>query len=150
MIKSFFGKKIIRSTLVTGVALGLLVGAWFLAYEFFKPGAGAESKEKPVAKKETTVEMEPFVVNLAGAQPGRYLRASLSLVLNNGHDKHNVKQASSRLRHELIMLFSGKTSESLLAAEGKSELREEIVERINAAAGEELVYEVYFREFLIQ
>jgi flagellar basal body-associated protein FliL len=138
MITIEFSKKTVLSALAVTLALGLLGGVWLLAYEFFKPGAGAESKDKSV------------VVNLAGPQPGRYLRASLSLVLNNGHDKHNVKQSSSRLRHELIMLLSSKTAESLLAAEGKSELREEIVERINTAAGEDLIYEVYFRELLIQ
>jgi flagellar basal body-associated protein FliL len=150
MITIEFSKKTVLSALAVTLALGLLGGVWLLAYEFFKPGAGAESKDKSVVKKEATFEMEPFVVNLAGPQPGRYLRASLSLVLNNGHDKHNVKQSSSRLRHELIMLLSSKTAESLLAAEGKSELREEIVERINTAAGEDLIYEVYFRELLIQ
>ncbi|HEY3304574.1 MAG TPA: flagellar basal body-associated FliL family protein [Candidatus Binatia bacterium] len=150
MIKTEFRKKTLLSALVVTLTLGLLGGVWLLAYEFFKPGAAAEQTEKHVAKKEATVEMEPFVVNLAGAQPARYLRASLSLVLNNGHDKQIVKQSSSRLRHELIMLLSSKTAEGLLAAEGKSELREEIIERINTAAGEELVAEVYFREFLIQ
>jgi len=150
MIITDFSKKTVLSALAVTLTLGLLGGLWFLAYDFFKPRAAAEEKEKIVAKKEATVEMEPFVVNLAGAQPQRYLRASLSLVLNNGHDKQNVKQSTSRLRHELIMLLSSKTAESLLAAEGKSELREQIVERINTAAGEELVYEVYFREFLIQ
>ena len=149
---SVFDKKTVLTALAVTLTLGCLGGLWFFAYDFFKPGAAAEEKEKPPVKvkKETTVEMEPFVVNLAGAQPQRYLRASLSLVLNNGHDKQGVKQSTSRLRHELIMLLSSKTAESLLAAEGKSALREEIVERINAAAGAELVYEVYFREFLIQ
>jgi flagellar FliL protein len=150
MIITEFSKKTVVTALAVTLTLGLLGGLWFLAYDFFKPRAAAEEKEKSAAKKEATVEMEPFVVNLAGAQPQRYLRASLSLVLNNGHDKQSVKQSTSRLRHELIMLLSSKTAESLLAAEGKSELREQIVERINTAAGEELVYEVYFREFLIQ
>jgi flagellar FliL protein len=150
MIITEFSKKTVVTALAVTLTLGLLGGLWFLAYDFFKPRAAAEEKEKTVAKKEATVEMEPFVVNLAGAQPQRYLRASLSLVLNNGHDKQSVKQSTSRLRHELIMLLSSKTAESLLAAEGKSELREQVVERINTAAGEELVYEVYFREFLIQ
>jgi len=150
MITNPFTKKTVFISLAVTLALGLLGGAWLLAYEFFKPGAAAESQEKHVAKKETTVEMEPFVVNLAGPQPARYLRASLSLVLNDEHGKQNVKQSTARLRHELILLLSGKTAEALLAAEGKTELREEIVERVNTAAGEELVSGVYFREFLIQ
>jgi flagellar FliL protein len=143
-------RKTVWTALAVALTLVALGGLWVLAYDFFKPRAVAEEKEKPAAKKEATVEMEAFIVNLAGTPPQRYLRASLSLVLNNGHDKQSVKQSTSRLRHELIMLLSSKTAESLLAAEGKSELREEIVERINAAAGSELVYEVYFREFLIQ
>jgi flagellar FliL protein len=145
-----FRKKTALTALAVALTLGCLSGLWFLAYDFFKPGVAAEEKEKSVAKKEEIVEMEPFVVNLAGAQPQRYLRASLGLVLNNGHDKQGIKQSTARLRHELIMLLSSKTAESLLAAEGKSELREEIVERINATVGDERVDGVYFREFLIQ
>jgi flagellar FliL protein len=150
MIKVAFSKKVVWSVTGVSLTLALLGGFWVFAYDFTKTKAGAEQKEISVGKKETIVEMEPFVVNLAGPQSGRYLRASLSLVVNNGHDKQNVKQSASRLRHELIVLLSGKTAEGLLAAEGKSELREEIVERINTAAGEELINEVYFREFLIQ
>jgi flagellar basal body-associated protein FliL len=132
------------------LALGLLGGGWFFAYDFFKPKAAAQQKEKPAIKKELTLDMDPFVVNLAGQNPGRYLRASLSLVLREERDRPSVKQSNTRIRDGLIMLLSAKTAERLLASDGKSELRDEIVDQVNAAAGDELVQAVYFREFLIQ
>ena len=150
MTTTLFRNEALRLTLGLGLTLGLLGGVWFLAYDFFKPKAAAEQKEKPAVKKEATVDMEPFVVNLGGQNPGRYLRASLSLVLRDETDRQGVKQSGARIRDGLIMLLSNKSAERLLAAEGKSDLRDEIVERVNAAAGDELVQAVYFREFLIQ
>jgi flagellar FliL protein len=138
-------KKVALSALAVGIIFGLVGGAWFFTREFFKPKAAAEEK-----KREVTMDMEPFVVNLANQNSGRYLRASLSLVLKDEQDRRGVKESASRIRDGLIMLLSSKRAERLLEAEGKAELRGEIVEQINAAVGEPLVDAVYFREFLIQ
>jgi flagellar basal body-associated protein FliL len=150
MIKALFRIKAVRRMFGLALALGFLGGVWFFAYDFFKPKAAAQQKEKPAIKKELTLDMDPFVVNLAGQNPGRYLRASLSLVLRDERDRQGVKQSNTRIRDGLIMLLSAKTAERLLASDGKSELRDEIVGQVNAAAGDELVQAVYFREFLIQ
>jgi flagellar FliL protein len=139
-------KKVVLSALAAGLVLGLIGGAWFYTHEFFKPKAAAEE----VKKKEVTMDMEPFVVNLANPNSGRYLRASLSLVLKDEQDRKGVRESASRIRDGLIMLLSSKTAEKLLEAEGKAALRGEIVDQVNAAAGEPLVDAVYFREFLIQ
>jgi flagellar basal body-associated protein FliL len=150
MIKVLFRIKAVRRIFGLVLTLGLLGGVWVFAYDFFKPKAAAQQKEKPAVKKEPTLDMDSFVVNLGGQNPGRYLRASLSLVLRDERDRQGIKQSNTRIRDGLIMLLSAKTAERLLAADGKSELRDEIVDQVNDAAGDELVEAVYFREFLIQ
>ncbi|HEY2990908.1 MAG TPA: flagellar basal body-associated FliL family protein [Candidatus Binatia bacterium] len=142
-------KKAALVALVAALALVVIAGVWFLAYEFFNPRAVAEEEQK-AGKKEVTVEMEPFIVNLAGHTPARYLRVSLSLALKDSNARQNLKGSNSRIRDGLIMLLTSKTAESLLAADGKSQLRTQIVEQINAAAGDDVVETAYFREFLIQ
>lgn len=128
------------------LAVSVAVGAaWFYTKEFFKPRAAADE-----AKKEVTVELEPFVVNLGNQSSGRYLRASVSLVLGAERDRQAIKESSSRIRDGLIVLLASKSADALLTAPGKTELRTEIVEQVNAAAGARLVEAVYFREFLIQ
>jgi flagellar protein FliL len=146
MITIQLTKRVVSSALAVVVVLGLMGGAWLLTKEFFKPKAVAEEGNK----KEVTMDMESFVVNLADPNGGRYLRASLSLALNDEADRQLVRRSSARIRDGLITLLSGKTAENLLAAEGKSELRNAIVEQINAATGRASVEAVYFREFLIQ
>jgi len=128
------------------LVLGLGGAGWFYTREFFKPRAAAEE----AGKKEATVELEPFVVNLAGENSAHYLRASLSLVLKDERDRQSVRQLGARIRHGLIMLLSGKTADRLLAAEGKTELAGEIAGEVNRALGGQTVAAVYFREFLIQ
>ncbi len=150
MITFLFRSKAARAALGLCLTAGLLGGVWLFAYDFFKPKAAAEQREKPAAKKETTVDLEPFVVNLAGQNPGRYLRASLSFVVRDERDRQSIKLATARIRDGLIMLLSSKSAERLLAAEGKSALRDEIVEQVNTSAGDRLAQAVYFREFLIQ
>jgi flagellar FliL protein len=88
-------------------------------------------------------------VNLSG-DAGRYLRASVTIALANERDKQLVKSAGSRVRDGILLLLSGKTADKLLAPEGKTELRDELVARINTAVGDDLASNVYFREFLIQ
>ena len=144
-------KKTVLLALGAGLVLGVGGGAWFVAQRAVKPKAvEAEAKSAGETKKEVTVELEPFVVNLAGQGSGRYLRASLSLAMKDEPGKQRLKEFVPRIRDGLIMLFSAKTAEALLPPEGKSALRGEVLERINGATGEELVEAVYFREFLIQ
>lgn len=151
-------KKAILLAVAIAVVLVGGAGAWFLAPGFFhgreEAAQGEEKKEKAEekaeAKAEVSADMEPFVVNLAGQGPGRYVRTALSLSLRQKHDKERIKELSARIRHALIMLLSSKRAEDLLKLEGKTELREEIVKEINDAAGGEIVEAIYFREFLIQ
>ena len=151
MTAADFTKKTVLIALGAGLVLGVGGGAWFVAQRAINPKAAeAEAKSAGDAKKEVTLELEPFVVNLGGQGPGRYLRASLSLALKDEPGRQRLKELVPRIRDGLIMLFSAKTAEALLPPEGKSELRGEVLERVNGVAGEELVQAVYFREFLIQ
>jgi flagellar basal body-associated protein FliL len=138
-------KRHVVTALSTVVVAGLLGTGWFYGRDILDPGAAAhESKPRDI-----TLDLDAFVVNLSG-DAGRYLRTSVTVAFGSERDKQIVKSASSRVRDGILLLLSGKTAEKLLAAEGKTELRDEIVERINTAVAGDVASTVYFREFLIQ
>lgn len=143
-----FTIQITKRHIVAAVSLSIvaaLLGAGWVYRDSFHSGAAAQEARL----REVTIELDPFVVNLSG-DAGRYLRASVSVALEGERNKQIVKAALSPVRDRLILLLSGKTAEKLLAPEGKTELRAEIIETINDAIGDDLVSTVYFREFLIQ
>jgi len=138
-------KRHVVTSLSTVIVAGLLGAGWFYGPEIIHPGAVAhESKRRDI-----TLDLDAFVVNLSG-DAGRYLRASVTIAFESERDKQIVKSASSRVRDGILLLLSGKTAEKLLAPEGKTELRDEIVERINTSVAADVASTVYFREFLIQ
>jgi len=124
---------------------GLAGGAWYYGKDLLHHGASAQE----LRLREVAVELDPFVVNLSG-DTGRYLRASISIAVEGERNKQVLKSSLSPVRDRLILLLSGKTAEKLLAPEGKTELRGELVEAVNETVGDNLVSTVYFREFLIQ
>src|SRR5690349_3669590 len=137
-------KRHIITWLSAVLVAGLLGAGWLYGRDILDPGAAAhEAKARDI-----TLDLDAFVVNLSG-DAGRYLRTSVTIAFASERDKQIVKSASSRVRDGILLLLSGKTAEKLLAAEGKTELRDEIVERINTAVAGDVASAVYFREFLI-
>ena len=118
--------------------------------------ADTEGKEKKPAKKEehaheVGADLDVFVVNLAGAGAPRYLRTMLSLGIKDEHDKEKLKALSGKIRHAVIMYLSERKAEELGDPAGKNKLREELQKLIaEAIDDDQLVTNVYFKEFLIQ
>lgn len=152
-------KKVI---LIAGIVVVLIGagggGVWFFAPdllpEFIRPkSAGQANPAKKADKKhepEIPVDLDTFVVNLAGPGVGRYFRTSLSLAVRTEHDKEAIKEFVAPMRHAVIMHLTSKTVEELAEPEGKIKLREDVIKLVNTAIGKKLVHNVYFKEFLIQ
>jgi flagellar basal body-associated protein FliL len=143
-----FTIQITRRNIVAAISLSVVAALLVIGWVYrdsLHPSAAAQAAKL----REVTVELDPFIVNLSG-DAGRYLRASVTIALEGEVNKQLLKNALSPVRDRLILLLSGKTAEKLLASEGKTELRAEIVETVNNAIGDDIVSAVYFREFLIQ
>lgn len=147
-----------KSTLLVVVTAVILVGggaAGFFTRGFLwgKHGSGEEVAADDHAggkEKEVAAELDSFVVNLADQGARRYLRTTLQLSLRQAQDKEHLKETVPRIRDAVLLLLSGKRTEELLTVEGKTRLRGEIADQINAAMGREAVAAVYFTDFLIQ
>jgi flagellar FliL protein len=139
------------------VALGLVLGLgggggayWFY---FMRPPA---APAKPVPPKTGIIAMEPFVVNLADEGGGRFLRVTLSLVVEGEKDDNEGKESpeqavvNARLRSAILERLAQQTADHLVTPEGKAELKKTIAEQAARAAHELKVTDVLFSEFVVQ
>ncbi|MDD4905103.1 MAG: flagellar basal body-associated FliL family protein [Methylobacter tundripaludum] len=83
---------------------------------------GAKESEAEAGVK--YVEMTPkFTVNLA--EPKKFLLINVQLLVEGAGTIAAVKKHMPALRHELIMLYSGRSSEALQTMEQREALRQE-------------------------
>jgi flagellar FliL protein len=145
--------------LIAGVLLA--AGGGFVAYQrlWTDPARHAE----PPPEEPGTVELEPFVLNLADPMGDRFVRVGMSVFL----DRKSVAERSSgglglvKLRDRIIATLSSARASELASLEGKEALRRELIQAIQSlmndppflAEGEEhpaRVQELLFTAFLLQ
>lgn len=108
--------------------------------------SGEEGGEK--GKNSTIVPLEPFVVNLSA--PGRYLKITLNLELKSVKDQEAVTERMAMIRDTVITILSSKSSDAVSGPEGKFQLKDEILFRVNQSLGREVIKNIYFTEFVMQ
>lgn len=142
-----FGKKMM--IILGGVILILGVGGYF-GYSFlFQDKAKAEKAQEQKGKgKMVLFSMDPFLLNLS--DPGRHLKVAVQFELLREEDELKVKERAPKLRDTLILLLSSKTTDSVSSAEGKFQLKDEILLRANQAMDREVFKNVYFTDFVMQ
>jgi flagellar FliL protein len=144
-------KRSLLIPLIAGiVVLGALgAGVWF----FVVPKFSAPAQAKPAAPVETpvkaTVPLGAVVVNLKG-EARRYLRVNVSLGLPAHPDIKEIEEHKSQLLDLLVSALSAADIETLMSEEGKTELKDEILERMHEELHLKKVLRVYFTEFVIQ
>jgi flagellar protein FliL len=117
--------------------------------------ASSAPKEEASTRTFAYVSMEPaFVVNVGDTGPVGYLRADISLRVENAA-LDAVKHHMPVLRHELILLLSRQAQEKLEAMPTREEVRLEALEAVRrilkeADGIEEGVTDLMFTSFLIQ
>lgn len=98
--------------------------------------------------KGNLVAFEPFILNLA--EQGRFLKMTMQLELANAGYQNMITDKSPQLRDTIITLVSSKSVESLTSPEGKMQLKDELLLRVNMALGKDAVKSIYFTEFVMQ
>ena len=146
------GKKILFLIIILVVIAGLAGGVFF-GYKMFMAkddGGGGEIVSKDVKKgaKTALFPMDPFVVNLS--EPGRYLKVTMQFELAAGVDERTVNEKVPVLRDVIITLMGNQTYEYAASAEGKIQLKEDILLRTNRLFGKEVFQNLYFTEFVMQ
>ena len=135
--------------LIGGVVLGALgAGAWFFVMPKFLGTAHAKPAPPPPTVK-ATVPLGAVVVNLNG-EARRYLRVGVSLGVADAHDSKEIDEHKSQLLDLLISVLSSTDVDELTSDEGKTELKDTLLERMHKDLEMKKVLKVYFTEFVIQ
>ncbi len=151
------GSPIKLIAIVTVVAV-LLVGGGFF---FMKGGAltpgtdGTEAAEGDGGERSDEeggilYPLEPFIVNLADTPDLRYLKVTITLDLFRPAYASALDTKTPQIRDSILILLSSKDSSSIRSIEGKMELRDEIVQRVNGVFEENMVMTAYFMDFVTQ
>jgi len=99
--------------------------------------------------------IEPFTVNLADDRYGsRLLYTGITLRVGNEQSKTIIEEHMPQVRSRLLILLSGKKANELTSTEGKEELAQAIISRLNVPLTENQppldLREVLFTEFIVQ
>jgi flagellar protein FliL len=112
----------------------------------------AQEKKESEGPTIEYLEFTPkFTVNLA--EPGKYLMVNVQILAEGADAVARIKKHMPALRHEIIMLFTGRPSDQLQSMEQREALRQETGEIIHKSLDKletgDGFREVFFTEFLI-
>ena len=141
------GKKMM--IILGGLILVLCAGGYFgYTMLFLDKGKSEKVQEQKAKGKMVLFSMDPFLLNLS--DPGRHLKVAVQFELLREEDELKVKERAPKLRDTLILLLSSKSTDSVSSAEGKFQLKDEILLRANQAMDREVFKNVYFTDFVMQ
>lgn len=115
---------------------------------------GVLGKSKPKNKKAVShqvgisIPMDEFLVNLTGGD--HYLRATVSLGMAKDIKEEETKEKMAPMRDAVLTALSSKSLKDLSSENGREALKKELVDKVNAAAGSDMVVKVYFTAFATQ
>ena len=138
--------------LVIGIIVLALAGG-IVTYTLLagSKGDSHETKKEDKNKKEIKtglVALDSFVLNLA--EQGRFLKVTMQFELADALNQPLVTERMPQLRDAVITLMGSKTAESVSSAEGKLQLKDELILRANQAVGKDVFKNLYFTEFVMQ
>ena len=111
-----------------------------------------KKKEKEKGSEGATVNLEPFLVNLADKEASRYVKASIRLLVPSKEVAETIAKGETlmpRMRDTILTLLSTKTAEEMTSNEGKEKLKKEILEKVNEYLPEG-AEDVFFTDFVVQ
>jgi len=94
--------------------------------------------------------LDTFTVNLKSDSGRRYLKATMSLELDNPELSHELDAKAPVLRDMIIRILSSKTLEEVSSKKGKQKVSEQIMDRLNSMITDGQIQGIYFTEFVIQ
>ena len=155
-------KKSASKFIILALVVIVLGAGGYGGWSFFMKGKDQEkkgetqiSKSNPASKKDEikiVFPLESFVVNLADKTGlgKRYLKVTVALEVNDESKKKMVEEHTAELRDTVLLLLSSQSFGEISTMDGKLELKQALLSRINQALGGVVVRKLYFTEFVVQ
>jgi len=152
-------KKSFMKFIILGVVVMFLGAGGFFAWNLVlkqKVAAKGTAESYSQQKKEQEKEIYPlraFVVNLMDKTGlgKRYLKATVELEIGKEEGViEMLDKQKPQLRDTILLMLSSQAVTEVNTIEGKLELKQALLFRINQVLGEQIVHKVYFTEFVVQ
>ena len=113
---------------------------------------GAAGSEALPRGEPGVVALEPFVLNLADPEGDRYLRLTLSIVVDRAEvaERSAGELEQTRLRDQVLTVLGAKLADQITSFDGKEALRAELRRALAPRFEGARVLDVFFTEFLVQ
>ena len=142
------GKLKIILAAVLILASGGGTAAWYFGMRGKHTEKAAETPKKVVP---VFLNLEPFVVNLAGSE--NYLQVGVVYAVENNEISEAIKAQLPAVRSRVLLRLSAKSVPELTSLEGKQKLNEEILDDARQSLDEaqrKRVVAMHFSAFVIQ
>jgi flagellar FliL protein len=150
-----------RLPLIAAIAVLVLGGGGAAAWWFLGRGAGHEAGADGAAPATPAAEPiyaaidPPFVVNFQASGHVRFLQIAVQAMSRDPATIELLKRHDPVIRNALLLLFAGRSYESLATREGKEALRRSALEELRKIVTEHggdgaTLEDVYFTSFVMQ
>ncbi|SPD74017.1 Flagellar protein FliL [uncultured Desulfobacterium sp.] len=142
--------------IIISVAFLFLMGGgfYFLWHKVTPEEPKTEQKKDEVKEEKDEVKpmyaLTPFIVNLADQDVTRYMRITMELELAGEETTAEVEKRLPQIRDAILTIIPSKTAKDISSVEGKTALRDEIIQRLNSFIKKGKITNIYFTEFVIQ
>lgn len=96
------------------------------------------------------VSIDSFVVNVSDGENGRFLKVKIDLEVSSAEVGQELEQRMPQVKDIMIGLLSSQNANAVRSMEGKDQLREQVLTRLNAVVRTGVVRQVLFTEFVVQ
>jgi flagellar FliL protein len=153
------GKSRSKLLLLAGLPLVLVLagaGAWFAG---LLPGGEVKKKKghdtqiddhAVVYAPGAIKALDPFIANLSDEGGGRYLKATLQVEFVGAAAPADFDARSPQIRDSVLTLLTSRSFDDIRTPDGKQNLREEVIARLNQVLQRDAVRSIYFTEFIVQ
>ena len=94
--------------------------------------------------------LDTFVVNLNDPKSQRYLKVTMQVEFFGDDPPERFSTRRPQIRDLVLTLLSSKGVADVRTIEGKQQLRDEVIARINRVIDDDVVKAIYFAEFIVQ
>lgn len=114
------------------------------------PAADGHGGAAGAAGASTVFPLDPFIVNIYDGQELRYLKVKVELEMANPTIKAELDGRLAAIRDAILVVLTAKTLQEIQDAQGKNQLREEILTAISKIVAQGKVVKIYFTDFVVQ
>lgn len=124
---------------------------------FSVPVHAEEEAEGEASPKAQYYELKPsFVANFGETTAKRlkFIKADITVMARGGQAVSSVMDHDALVRHQVVMILSAQSEESLATTEGQETLRKHLLEKVKAVlkeeTGKEQIDDLLFTSFVVQ